>query len=274
MLASVAIALIVLDARQASYLRPVHNMLNTLAIPFKYIVDWPIEFSHYVFSSLSTNQALIEHNTNLQAKNILLEAKLQKFLDLQKENNELRALLSSTPQPDERLLVAQVLIIQAEPYLSQIVIDKGVKDGVYVNQPVIDSKGIVGQIIETDAYTSRVMLLTDSRNAIPVRVVRTGMLAIALGNGALGTLSLAHIPITSDIKEGDVLVSSGLGQRYPAGYPVGVVKRVSRETTSDFAAIIVEPSAQLSHNRLVLLLWPKFVKVAQPVEDQGQHESK
>jgi rod shape-determining protein MreC len=230
-------------------------------MPIKYMVDWPIKFSHYVFTSLSTNQDLIEKNTNLQAKNSLLEAKLQKFIDLEKENKELRTLLGSNPQPDERILVAQILVIQAEPYLSQIVIDKGTKDGVYLNQPVIDAKGIVGQVVETDAYSSRVMLVTDSRNAVPVRVVRTGMHAIALGNGALGTLSLAHIPITADIKEGDELVSSGLGQRYPNGYPVGIVKRVSREMANDFAAVIVEPSAQLNHIRLVLLIWPNLIKM-------------
>jgi rod shape-determining protein MreC len=243
-------------------------------MPFKYIVDWPIKFGRYIFTSLSANQALIEQNTNLQANNILLEAKLQKFIDLEKENKELRALLGSNPQPHERILAAQVLVIQAEPYLSQIVIDKGTKDGVYLNQPVIDAKGIVGQVIETDAYTSRVMLVTDSRNAVPVRVVRTGMHAITLGNGALGTLSLAHIPITLDIKEGDQLISSGLGQRYPNGYPVGVVKRVSRETDNDFAAVIVKPSAQLNHNRLVLLVWPKLAKLPESDKEKSNDESK
>ena len=243
-------------------------------MPVKYIVDWPIKFSRYIFNSLSTNQDLLEKNTNLRANNILLEAKLQKFIDLEKENKELRALLGSNPQPNERIVVAQVLVVQAEPYLSQIVIDKGSKDGVYVNQPVIDAKGIVGQVIETDAYTSRVMLVTDSRNAVPVRVVRTGMHAIALGNGALGTLSLAHIPITADIKEGDQLISSGLGQRYPNGYPVGVVKRVSRETSNDFAAIVVEPGAQLNHNRLVLLVWPNLAKLPESNKEKNNHESK
>lgn len=243
-------------------------------MPLKYIVDWPIKFSRYIFTSLSANQDLIEKNTNLRAKNILLEAKLQKFIDLEKENKELRALLGSNPQPNERILVAQVLLVQAEPYLSQIVIDKGSKDGVYLNQPVIDAKGIVGQVIETDAYTSRVMLVTDSRNAVPVRVVRTGMHAIALGNGALGTLSLTHIPITADIKEGDQLISSGLGQRYPNGYPVGIVKRVSRETANDFAAIVVEPDAQLNRNRLVLLVWPNLAKLSDSDKEKNNHESK
>lgn len=262
-----------MDVREAAYLKPVHTMLNTATMPFKYVVDRPIRFGHYILNSLAANQALIEENANLQAKTILLEAKLQKFLDLEKENKELRALLSSNPQPNEKLLVAQVLVIQAEPYLSQIVIDKGTNDGVYLNQPVIDAKGVVGQVIATDAFTSRVMLITDSRNAVPVSVVRTGMHAIALGNGALGTLSLAHIPITADIKEGDVLISSGLGQRYPAGYPVGIVKRISREAANDFAAIIVEPSAQLNRDRLVLLVWPSFVDKPKQIKEKLHDES-
>lgn len=228
-----------------------------MTAPFHYLVNWPIKFSRYVMTSVSSNQALIEQNTNLQAQNVLLQAKLQKFIDLEKENKELRALLSSTSQFHERLLVAQVLDIQSEPYLSQIIIDKGLDDGVYINQAVIDAKGIVGQVIEVDRISSRVLLISDSRNAVPIRNLRTGLYATALGHGALGTLTLAHIPITADFKEGDVLMSSGLGKRYPAGYPVGTVTHINRETANDFAHIVIEPAAQLHHNRLVLLVWPQ-----------------
>lgn len=251
-----AIGLIVLDARQSAYLRPVHNFLGVINQPLQYLVDEPVRFSRYIITSLSRNQTLIEDNTNLQAKNLLLEAKLQKFLAIEKENKELRELLSSSPQPDERLLVAQIVAVQTESYLNQLMIDKGSQDGVFVNQAVLDAKGIVGQVIEVNLTTSRVMLITDTRNAVPVQIVRNGMHAIALGNGAVGTLSLAHIPITADIKEGDVLVSSGIGQRYPAGYPVGVIKRIDREASNDFAATVVEPAARLRHNSLVLLVWP------------------
>jgi rod shape-determining protein MreC len=264
---ALAIALILLDGRKASFLKPVHGLLNNIGASFRYLVDWPVRFSHYVVTSLTSNQILIEQNANLQTKNLLLQARLQKFIDLEKENKELRALLSSTPYPEVRLLVAQVLAIQTEPYLSQIVIDKGQQDGVYLNQAVLDAKGIVGQVIEVDALTSRVLLITDTRNAVPIRVVRNGSQAIALGNGALGTLSLAHIPITADIQAGDILVSSGLGQRYPMGYPVGVVQKVKREAANDFAQVIVEPTAQLTHNRLVMLVWP-------PKVDAKNNESK
>lgn len=245
-----------------------------MATPLRYVVNWPVKFSRYVISSISSNQTLIEQSTNLQAQNVLLQAKLQKFIDLEKENNELRALLSSTSQFHERLLVAQVLDIQAEPYLSQIVIDKGQDNGVYLNQAVIDAKGIVGQVIEVDKMSSRVLLITDSRNAVPVRNLRTGVYATALGNGALGTLTLAHIPLTADFKEGDVLVSSGLGKRYPAGYPVGMITHINHQTANDFAHIIVDPAAQLTRNRLVLLIWPQLVNSENHSRIRKSHEHK
>ncbi len=256
LLVLLSIALMVLDYRE-HYLTPVRNLLTGIVAPIQYAVNVPIQFINDTSSHLSSRQTLLSENTTLRANQLLMEAKLQKLIALENENTQLRALLTSSTRSDnEHITVAQLLAVSTDPLMSEVVLDKGQNDEVYVGQPVLDASGIMGQIAQVGPFTSRVLLLSDPRSAIPVQAVRNGIRGIVLGKGALGNLALTDIPITVDIRVGDILVSSGLGGHYPEGYPVGVVSRVRHDQGGQFAAIEVIPSAQLDRNQPVLLIWP------------------
>src|SRR5262249_30056895 len=138
------------------------------------------------------------------------------------ENAQLRELLKSTPQVEGRVSVAQLLAVDLDPNLQQVIVDKGANQGIFIGQPVLDAFGVMGQVVHADPITSRVMLITDRKSAIPVQDARNSIRAIAMGMGGVGKLALINVPETSDIQVGDLFVCSGLDMRYPVGYPVGV----------------------------------------------------
>jgi rod shape-determining protein MreC len=153
-------------------------------------------------------------------------------------------------------LVAQLLAVATDPFVKQVVLDKGHKDKVFVGQPVLDAYGVMGQVIQVGPLTSRVLLISDSHSGVPVQVARNGVRAIAVGDAYTGKLRLMNVQHTVDIRPGDVLITSGLGQNYPEGYPVGQVTHVSKDPGLQFVTIAVEPAAHLDRSRGVLLVWP------------------
>ncbi len=207
--------------------------------------------------TMVTRQHLLAENSSLRADALLLKAKLQRLVILQQENEDLRKLLNSSTQLGGKTVVAQLLAIDLDPLMQQMIIDKGNKAEVYEGQPVLDAYGVMGQIVTVGHYTSRVLLISDTRSAIPIQDSRSGTRAIAMGLGSNQLLSLIHVPETADIRQGDLLVSSGLGQRFPAGYPVGTVTKVSRAAGDAFMSITVSPSARLDKTEQVLLIWPE-----------------
>jgi len=139
------------------------------------------------------------------------------------------------------------------------VINKGRREGVYDGQAIVDANGVMGQIVHVGPFSSTVLLLTDPTHAIPVQINRNGLRSVAVGTGQSHILHLEHLPNNVDIKEGDLIVSSGLGSRFPPGYPVGIVYNISRIPGEPFAKVTILPSAQLEKSREVLLVWPKSV---------------
>lgn len=245
----------VLDHRE-HYLNPVRAGLDLLVTPIQYVVDAPIRVVTTLNTNLSSRQSLLAQNDDLRAQQLLLQAKLQRLIALENENCQLRALLQSSFKiNNERIQVAQLLAVSTEPSVSELVINKGTHDGVYEGQPVLDAAGIMGQIINVGPLTSRVLLITDVRSAVPVQDARNGARGIIVGQGSLAKLLLTNIPETVDIRAKDLLVSSGLGGRYPMGYPVGVVLTVHHNVGDPFTKIEVAPSAQLDRSQDVLLTW-------------------
>lgn len=247
--------LIILD-RQDNHFSKVRTALSLFTVPIEYAVDWPIKMTGRIVSSISSHEALRKENAALRAEHILLQAQLQKYAVLEKENQQLHALLQSTPRVGGEVVVAHTLAIELAPFMQQIVLDSGSRQGVYPGQAVLDAQGVMGQIIQTGPLTSRVLLITDSRSAVPVTVERTGIRAIVEGKGSYNDLILVNMPRTADIKAGDKLLTSGLDQRFPEGYPVGVVSSIVDKPDQDFIDITVTPSAELHRSRLVLLVWP------------------
>ena len=156
---------------------------------------------------------------------------------------------------NEKVEVAELIGMDPNPFTHRILINKGERDGVVLGQPVLDARGLMGQVVELMPYTSRVLLLTDTTHSIPVQVNRNGLRAIASGTGNPERLELRHVADTADIKEGDLLVSSGLGQRFPAGYPVATVKEVIHDSGQPFAIVRAVPTAALNRSRYLLLVF-------------------
>lgn len=249
-----SILLLLLDYHH--YLPSLRRALNNAAAPLQYVIDAPLRFLNRVDQSVTTQSVLRTDNLKLQSQQLFLEAKLQRYDALESENRQLSQLLSASEHlKKQRIELARLLLVNADPLLNEVLLDKGQNDGVYIGQPVIDADGIMGQVISVDLLTSRVLLLTDFRSAIPVQDVRSDARGILVGRGRLAKLTLRDTPGTVDIKVNDLLVTSGLGGHYPPGYPVGLVSSVNMNAATQFASIQVTPSAQLNRNRPVLLIW-------------------
>jgi len=135
-----------------------------------------------------------------------------------------------------------------------MMLNQGRDKGVYIGQPVVDSNGLIGNIISVNKFNSSLLLVTDPANAVPVENLRNGLRGIAIGIGESDILTLQHMPITADIKVGDKFVTSGLGGRYPKGYPIGIVSYVHDTKNRKFLDISIKPSANLESSNIVLIL--------------------
>lgn len=239
-----------------SYLAQPRSWLSAVTTPVQWLADAPDQIKSFVSKNLTSRTALVEENERLKATNLLLEQRLQKFSSLSTQNKRLRELLNSSQHMKGKVKIAEVVGVDPDPQIKQIIINKGSGDDAVVGQPILDASGIMGQIISTNYFASRVLLITDSSSRIPVEVNRTGYRAIAAGNYADDTLSLLNIPETADIKIGDLLVSSGLADRFPSGYPVAKITSVIKEPGQGFIKIQATPMAKINRSRLVLMLFP------------------
>ncbi|MDR3477767.1 MAG: rod shape-determining protein MreC [Gammaproteobacteria bacterium] len=250
-----AILLMVLDQRGAS-VRQVRAALSMPLSFLQYAVSWPVQIFDKLGNTVSTHDALVKENVDLKAQQLLLKAQVQRLLSLESENNQLKALLRSSTQVSGKVLIAQLLAVDSDPFVNQVILDKGSHDGVFIGQPVLDANGVMGKIIQVGPMTSRLLLITDNHSGVPVQDTRNGIRAIAVGDSYSGKLRLVNVPQTVDIKSGDVFITSGLGEHYPAGYPVGQVVSVIKDPGMQFASINMQPSSQADRSRQVLLVWP------------------
>jgi len=249
-----SVVLMTLDHRQ-HHLESFRSALSVLIYPIQWLVDLPSNTTDWFQESLASRRSLQEENDRLKTEQLLLKAELQKYQSLQTENQRLRKLLDSSFKVGERVLIAELLSVDLDPYRHEILLNKGSRDGVYVGQPIVDASGVMGQITQVTPLTATAMLITDPSHAIPVQVDRNGLRSVAQGIGSIEWLSLPHIPNSADIHEGDLLVTSGLGGRFPPGYPVARVERLQRDPGEAFAKIFARPLAALDRSREVLLIW-------------------
>lgn len=249
-----SVVVMTLDHR-ANHLELVRSVLSTVVYPVQYAVDLPIQGVQWVREGFSSHMALAEENRRLRQQQLLIQSQLEKFADLQSENRRLRKLLDSSTKVGERVLIAELMAVDLDPFSRRIVLNKGTQNGVTSGQSLIDANGIMGQVVHAGPFTSTALLITDPGHALPVQVNRTGLRSIAIGTGS-NQLELSHIPNNADVRVGDLLVTSGLGGRFPPGYPVGRVASVERDSRQPFAKVLVSPSARLERNREVLLVWP------------------
>ncbi|WP_298190875.1 rod shape-determining protein MreC [uncultured Pseudomonas sp.] len=247
-------ALMVVDARFA-WLQPMRTQLGLIVEPVYWVGRLPVQLWEGATQELSTRSELAAENEKLKAEHLIMQRRLQKLAALTEQNVRLRELLNSAALVDDEVLATELIGIDPNPFTHRILIDKGAKDGVILGQPVLDARGLMGQVVEVMPYTSRVLLLTDTTHSIPVQVNRNGLRAIASGTGNPERLELRHVADTADIKEGDLLVSSGMGQRFPAGYPVAMVSEVIHDSGQPFAIVRAVPTATLNRSRYMLLVF-------------------
>lgn len=254
-----SIALMAVDHQWKS-LEIVRSTLSGILYPLQYTIDLPIRLYYWTDEVFSSQKILLQKNSEFEARHLENRVQLQKLEIIEKENERLRNLLSAIPKTTERLLIAEIIKVDLDPYRQLILLNKGSSNDVYRGQPIIDAHGIMGQIVHVGPMSSTAMLITDASHAIPVQVNRNGLRAIAFGTGKIDYLDLRHLPNNVDIKEGDLLITSGLGQVFPPNYPVAIISKVERPAGEPFAHIEARPHAQLDKSREVLLVWRNIAK--------------
>ncbi|WP_371915000.1 rod shape-determining protein MreC [Pseudomonas sp. NFACC02] len=266
-----SVAVMVVDAR-FTLLKPVRSQMSLVLMESYWIADLPERLYQGVASQFGSRTELAAENEKLKTENLLLQGRLQKLAALTEQNVRLRELLNSSALVNEKVEVAELIGMDPNPFTHRIIINKGERDGVVLGQPVLDARGLMGQVVELMPYTSRVLLLTDTTHSIPVQVNRNGLRAIASGTGNPERLELRHVADTADIKEGDLLVSSGLGQRFPAGYPVATVTEVIHDSGQPFAIVRAVPTAALNRSRYLLLVFSDGRSPEERAADAAQQQ--
>lgn len=239
----------------------IRSKLVTLVSPIHYLVEAPVRGFRWFVTSAKTQHDLLTENAKLRAHQLLLESKVQRLLALQRENRQLKQLKNSAQKLTDSVQVARLLAISLDPALHEWMINAGQQQGVFVGQPVLDAFGVVGQVKLVADTTSKVLLLTDRKGAIAVQNSRTGERAIAVGEGRRYQLALQGVEKTADIRAGDWYVSSGLGQRFPFGYPVGQVESVKEDSSRQFLRVTVHMAAHMGQSNQLLLVQKKHPKV-------------
>ncbi len=240
------------------------GIANALA-PVVWLAELPVR-AGLVATRLQSRDSLERENKELQGTLLLLQARMQRLEAIEAENQRLRVLLASSEALEEKVLIAEIVDINQDPYRHQITLNKGRREGVYRGQALIDAYGILGQVLEVSYRHSRAILITDPDHGIPVEVNRTGLQTIAVGSGDGNGLRLPFLPTNVDIQEGDLLVSSPLGGRFPPGYPVGRIHSLRNTPGAHFLEALAHPSAQLNQGRQALLVWAESLDTADAVE--------
>lgn len=234
-------------------LDPLKDSLATVMQPLQVVAELPANFLDFASKYISRDE-LIAKNNALERKVLLLQGRLQRLAALKAENARLRNLTTSGLALDKNVVIAKILSVSPSPYKHYITLNKGSLAGVHKGQTVIDGNGIMGQIVSTTPMNATAIMITDPNHTIPVEINRTGLQTIARGRGKAQELLLPFLPANTDVRVGDLLVSSGLGKVYPAGYPVATVTKVAHKPGGEFLTVIAEPKASLNRGRVVLVL--------------------
>jgi rod shape-determining protein MreC len=262
-----SIILMVLDHRQ-NHLQAVRQAIGAAVYPLQVIVDSPFRLWEWVREGTTERNQLQLELSRLQAERLLTNARLQRMTALEAENARLRDLLEARAQVRDEVRVAEIMSVDANPYRHNIVIDIGEREGAYDGQAIVDASGVIGQVIETGLTTSQAMLISDPSHSLPVELNRTGARTIVNGTGEIDRLDLPFVTNNTDIRPGDLLVTSGLGGAFPAGYPVAVVETVTRVPQEPFADVTARPAASLDKVREVMLIWSAQGQRAAEVPDE------
>jgi rod shape-determining protein MreC len=254
LLAALSVSLMFLDHQQG-HLETVRRALSVAVYPIRVLVDMPSTSFGWAREKFSERNRLVTENRELRIESLRQRARLQQMAALEAENARLRALMDSPARLANRVQVAEILAVDLDPYRHRIALNRGEQAGVYVGQALLDADGIVGQVVRVSPLGAEAILISDPSHATPVELNRNGLRTVALGVGDVSRIDLPFLPNSADIRVGDLLTSSGLGDAFPAGYPVARVTRVERRPGEPFARVEAKPTAALNRTRQVLLVW-------------------
>ena len=264
-LALASIGLAALDS-YSQHLRPTRALLLQIVSPLYFIAEAPYALGNRLNESLTSRENLLAQLQRQRQQLLTLSHTAQRYQTLKADNDRMRALLGSKEKLPGSVLIAEIVSVRSTPSAHQVIIDKGAADGLEVGQAVLDAEGLFGQLVEVGRSTSRVLLLIDKDHAVPVQVTRNGARSIAGGTGSRDSLVLENVPVSMDIRVGDLLETSGLGGRFPVGYPVGEVISVVLDATSVFAEVDVRPLARTNQSRFLLVVFTaEQARAARPV---------
>jgi rod shape-determining protein MreC len=251
-----SVSLIFFDHKMNSF-ENIRGYLQSLVSPLQYLATTPKQVMTWAAENIVTRRQLLSDNQQYKVEELRFHQQLLELEIIKKENVRLRLLLASPIRGEVKKMVAEIISVDSDPYSQQVVINRGSDDGVFEGQPVIDDEGIVGQILHVGINSSRVILITDVTHAVPVRVSRNGVRLVASGTGQIDRLTHNFVQHSTDVRTGDLLVTSGLGDKYPEGYPVARVTKVSQNDANAFALVQSQPVAKIDRLRYLLLLWPE-----------------
>ena len=255
LLALLSIGLMWTDHRH-NYLQDFRSAVALLVYPVQAGVNLPVQAGAWALEQLRSHQTLVQDNRALREERLRMSALMLRFEALEQENARLRELFETSSRLRDPLLIAEIMAVDLDPFRQQLLINRGRVHGAYPGQPLINAQGVVGQVLESHALHSSVLLISDPSHALPVLVNRTGLRTLAVGTGNPQLLELRYIPPAEDLEPGDIVSTSGLGGRFPADYPVAEIIRVERIPGEPFARVEARPLARLDRSREVLLLAP------------------
>ena len=229
------------------YLNKVRSYISATTYPIYVVANAPKNIFLNLRESMGQREKIVLENQRLKTDNITLSSKIQQIYKLEEENKRLHELLDSKPKKEDTFVLAEIVAENPDPFKHRIIINKGSKENVQTNQTVADSKGIIGHVIRDQIFGSEVLLITDPEHAIPIEVARTGLRSIALGMGSYEEIKLSYLAVNTDIQKGDILLTSGLGGQYPAGYPVAVIDKVTALEGESFLEVRAKPFAKLTN---------------------------
>ena len=249
--------ILLINDQRNNYLSILRNSIAIAIYPLQSAVEIPSRLTDWFDLRIKSKEILIQENQNLLSQQKINSSILQRYESLEQENVRLKQILNAANNLDNKVEITRIISINVNPYRHTIVIDKGERDGVYKGQVLLDADGVIGQILHTNFLTSEAILISDSDHALPVEINRNGLRTIVLGNGSYTKLDVPYIPNNADIEIGDLLVTSGLGGKFPSGYPVAKVDFIESDLSEQFYKVSAKPIAYLNQVREVMLLKPE-----------------
>jgi rod shape-determining protein MreC len=234
--------------------------ISYVVSPVQSLVSLPSDLVQWSSETFAERDELLDSNRTLRSQMIILQQKVQQLAVLEAENDRLRRLLDATSRLESDFITAEMIGVNPDPFSHQVIVNRGANDGVYVGQSVVDADGLFGLVVQVESLTARVALVADVNLPVPVYVNRNGMRSVVVGTGDLDSLEMEYVPDTADIVIGDTLVTSGLGKRYPAGYPVAEVIAIEHDPGEPFARIRARPFAELGRSRNLLMVFQREAK--------------